>query len=500
MSGIIIGVCAQAVEVEAICTGGAPGFEIVGIQERAGREARTRVRAAVGAAGLAWPHRNLVVNLAPADLAKSGASFDLSLALAALSAGGRLDPSSLDGTLVLGELGLDGRLRGIRGTLAFLESLEELGLRRAIVPADNASEAAEAGRDGVLCAASLQEVVAHLRDGAPLSIPRAVACAVPEALCDVDLAEVRGQPAACRALEIAAAGAHPLLLVGPPGAGKTLLARRLPGLLPPPDARERRELARIASVAGVADGRGAQRRFRAPHQSASLAAVVGGGDPLRPGELTLAHRGVLFLDELPEFRRDVIEALRTTMESGCLHLSRARQRVTLPAQAQVIAAMNPCPCGYEGSAERACECAPGVAARYRQRVSGPILDRFALQVRVERVRFAALEAAPTGESSATVAARVAEARRFAAEREPFVARLGEHEAVDKAAQRFLEKAVDRLGLSARSYVRALRVARSIADLAAREDVSLEDVAEAFAYRLVTERPSLADPAPPRLAT
>ena len=507
-SGTLAGTEAHPVVVEVHLGRGLPGFDVVGLPEAAVKESRVRVRAAITNQGYELPPRHILVSLAPADLRKSGASFDLAIAVAVLAASGACAPNRLDETLIVGELSLSGEVRPVRGVLAQLRSARERGLRFAIVPAGNAAEAALAAEHGALevrCARRLDEVVDYLDGRGELPAARTLHEAAetpPERAPDVDFADVRGQESARRGCEIAAAGNHHVMFVGPPGAGKTMLARRLPTLLPAASREEALEIATIAGVAGLSSplSTTTQRRpFRAPHHTASEIALIGGGDPVRPGEVTLAHGGVLFLDELPEFRRAAIEALRTTMELGAAVIARARQRVTMPARPLVVAAMNPCPCGYAGDARRVCTCSPDRAATYRARVSGPLLDRFDLHVLLPPVRTTALRGATPGESSAVVRARVEASRQYARERS---ARQGPApsdplEAIARDvrpdALRLLDEATDRLGLSARAYGKVLRVARTIADLEGTALVADAHVAEALVYRVLdrsVERPAL----------
>jgi magnesium chelatase family protein len=504
-TGTLLGVTAQGVVVEISQTRGLPGFDVVGLPEAALRESRVRVMAAISNSGFQLPDRHFIVNLAPADLRKSGASFDLAIAIALLCACGMCPSEGLEETLLLGELSLDGRVRPVRGVLAQLRSAQGRGLTRAIIPSADASwgALAQGHKLRVLLAHTLRQVVEHCDGRDPLSTPadRAEDSAAISCSAQHDLRDVIGQEAAKRALEVAAAGGHHLLMVGPPGAGKTMLASRLPGLLPAPSPEEALEIATIASVAGALAGPecGWTRPFRAPHHSCSEVALLGGGHPVRPGEVTLAHGGVLFLDELPEFRRSAIESLRPTMESGFAVIARARERVIMPARPLLVAAMNPCPCGYAGDDKRVCRCSFDQVQRYRARVSGPMIDRFDLHVKLAAVPVQALDDKRRGESSAQLRTRIERAHAQAAARatEPTAAREPDS-ALMHSARSLLVRCIDSLNLSLRAYTKVLRVSRTLADLEGTDAVHSRHVAEAVQYRLLdaeAQAPSAHAPEP-----
>ncbi|CAH2604066.1 MG(2+) CHELATASE FAMILY PROTEIN / ComM-related protein [Rhodovastum atsumiense] len=481
------GIEAVPVEVQVQISRGLPAFLVVGLADKAVAEARERVRAALSAMGLSLPPKRVLINLAPADLLKEGSHFDLPIALAVLAAMEVLPREEVGEYAALGELSLDGSLNPVAGVLPAAIGASALGLG-LVCPAAQGGEAAWAGDIRVLAAPDLLGIVNHFKGLQVLSPPelagRAPASAAP------DLAEVRGLETARRALEIAAAGAHNLLFVGPPGSGKSMLAARLPGLLPDLSPLEALEVSMIHSVAGILDGGRLVMRppFRDPHHSASQAALTGGGHRARPGEISLAHRGVLFLDELPEFPRATLEALRQPMETGRTTVSRASAHVTYPARFQLIAAMNPCRCGYLGNAARECGRAPRCGEEYRMRISGPLLDRIDLVVEVEAASPAALSRAPPGEASGPVATRVAAARERQRVRAGTAGPVTNAEAdatqfaLVPEARTLAEQAAERLGLSNRGFIRTLRVARSIADLAGAEAIRRTDIAEALAYR------------------
>ncbi|PWR22654.1 YifB family Mg chelatase-like AAA ATPase [Zavarzinia aquatilis] len=479
------------VEVEVALAQGLPAFSVVGLPDKAVAESRERVRAALGAIGLGLPPKRITVNLAPADLPKEGSHFDLPIALGLMAALGLVPAEELDGYVALGELSLDGRLNPVAGVLnaAVAAVADERGL---ICPARSGPEAAWAGNPAVLAPASLIALVNHFKGTQLLDTPRPRPPT--ESGAAPDLRDVKGQESAKRALEIAAAGGHHLLMQGSPGSGKSMLAARLPGLLPPLEPAEALELSLVLSVAGqLNDGTITRERpFRNPHHSASQAALVGGGQRAKPGEVSLAHRGVLFLDELPEFQRAALEALRQPIESGRAVVARANAHVSYPARFQLVAAMNPCRCGYLDDAGRACAKAPRCAADYQNRLSGPLLDRFDLFVDVPAVSVADLALPAPAEGSREVAARVAAARAIQARRftgtglstnaELEGEALDRHASPDEAGRKLMLEAADRLRLSARGYHRVLKVARTIADLAGGGGVGRIHVAEALSLR------------------
>lgn len=489
----ILGMEVVRVEVEVNASGNMPGIYMVGLPDATVKESYRRIKAAIANSELPFSRQRITVNLAPAHLRKEGSNFDLPIALAILAVTGCLSPESLAGKLVVGELALDGKVRGIRGSLAVALWARRRGREEIILPRCNLGEAAQVEGIRVVGVDNLREALEYLQ-GKPLD-----AVPVPRPLEDGDsypcLSEVKGQIQAKRALEIAAAGLHNLLFVGPPGSGKSMLAERLPGILPPLSDTEVLEVSSIHSVAGLLDpDKPLSRRppFRAPHHTISNVGLVGGGNALpRPGEITLSHRGVLFLDELPEFRRDALEVLRQPLESGYVTISRSLVCANFPARFLLVAGMNPCHCGYLGDSRRSCTCPPGRVRNYYSRISGPLLDRIDLQVEVPRLSPRELVELPRGEGTREVKERVIRARERQRARwgegsvtngNVGLSRLRESCRLDDEAKRFMYLAAEKLSLTARSFDRCLRVARSIADLAERDAVTVSDLAEAVQYR------------------
>jgi magnesium chelatase family protein len=486
-----LGLEARAVEVQCNLVAGLPKFVVVGLPDKAVAESRERVRAAMAAIGLALPPKHIILNLSPADLPKEGSHFDLAVALALLAAMGVVDAETLSGYVVVGELALDGRIAPSPGVLLAALHAAEAG-KGLVCPAAQGPEASWAGRVDVIAAPDLIALLNHFK-GSQL-LPAPMAGTVDPPVPGPDLAQVKGQETARRALEIAAAGGHNLLMCGPPGAGKSLLASCLPGILPPLDAGEALEVSMVASVAGTLQGGRLTRTrpFRSPHHSASMAALTGGGIRVKPGEVSLAHLGVLFLDELPEFQRAVLDSLRQPIEAGVVSVARANAHVTFPARVQLVAAMNPCRCGHLGDPALACARAPRCAADYQARVSGPLLDRIDISIEVAAVSAADLVLSPPVEGSAEVAVRVAAARDV--QRERYIGtsvrtnaeadgELLERVAVlDEDARKLLAQAAEAMRLSARGFHRVIRVSRTIADLAGADDIGRIHVAEALSYR------------------